>query len=178
MWPPNLVTICAWLPKLVTNVSSQFQHLVNTGLAVGFLVKWLPIMVAHTCKLDNLSSLYLADWKWLHPIVIALYTLCPVQFYFQWCVTLHWTHWGSYFEKLICPCLGSQFFKKLPQLIAIQNFQSSHLRHGESLNHNVLSHYHQTHIEHIFENIIYITRKTPNLVAKILAVKFGFVPDW
>ena len=102
--------------------------------------------------------------KWLHPIVIAFNTLCPVQFYFQWCVTLHWTHWGSYFEKLICPCLGSQFFKKLPQLVAIQNFQSSHLSHGESLNHNILSHYHQTHIEHIFENIIYITRKTPNLV--------------
>ena len=33
------------------------------------------------------------------------------------------------------------------------------------------------HIEHIFENITYIT-KTPKLVAKILATKFGFVPDW
>ena len=54
IWPPNLVTICAWLPKLVASVSSQFQHLVNTGLAVGFHVKWLPIMVAHTCKLDTI----------------------------------------------------------------------------------------------------------------------------
>ena len=29
IWPPNLVTICAWLPKLVANVSSNFHHLVN-----------------------------------------------------------------------------------------------------------------------------------------------------
>ena len=35
IWPPNLVTICAWLPRLVANVSSNFHHLVNTGLAVG-----------------------------------------------------------------------------------------------------------------------------------------------
>ena len=35
IWPPNLVTICAWLPKLVANVSSNFHLLVNTGLAVG-----------------------------------------------------------------------------------------------------------------------------------------------
>ena len=33
------------------------------------------------------------------------------------------------------------------------------------------------HIEHIFENITYITKKTPKLVAKILATKFGIVPD-
>ena len=29
-----------------------------------------------------------------------------------------------------------------------------------------------------FQSIIYITKKLPNLVAKILATKFGFVPDW
>ena len=40
-------------------VSSQFEHLVNTGLAVGFLVKWLPIMVAHTCKLDTIWVVYI-----------------------------------------------------------------------------------------------------------------------
>ena len=37
IWPPNLVTICAWLPRLVANVSSKFQHLVNTRLTVGSL---------------------------------------------------------------------------------------------------------------------------------------------
>ena len=40
------------LPNSVANISSQFHHLVNTGLAVGSLVKWLPIKVAHTCKLQ------------------------------------------------------------------------------------------------------------------------------
>ena len=33
------------LPNLVANTSSHFHHLVNTGLAVGSLVKWLPIKV-------------------------------------------------------------------------------------------------------------------------------------
>ena len=52
--PPTLVTICAWLPKLVAKVSFQFLYLVNAGLVVGSLVKWLPVMVAHTCKLDTI----------------------------------------------------------------------------------------------------------------------------
>ena len=45
-WPPTLVTICNGLPKLVANISSHNDHLVNTGLDVGSLVKWLPIKVA------------------------------------------------------------------------------------------------------------------------------------
>ena len=40
---PKLVTFGHRLPKLVDNISSQIHHLVNTGLAVGSLVKWLPI---------------------------------------------------------------------------------------------------------------------------------------
>ena len=43
---PTSVTICNGLPKLVANISSHIHHLVNTGLAVGSLVKWLPIKVA------------------------------------------------------------------------------------------------------------------------------------
>ena len=43
IWLPTLVTICNGLPKLVANISSHIDHLVNTGLAVGSLVKWLPI---------------------------------------------------------------------------------------------------------------------------------------
>ena len=70
------------------------------------------------------------------------------------------------------------FLEKLPKLVALQNFQSSYLSCGESLNHNALSHYYYRHIEHIFENITYITKKTPKLVAKILSTKFGFIPDW
>ena len=46
IWLPTLVTICNGLPKLVANISSHNDHLVNTGLAVGSLVKWLPIKVA------------------------------------------------------------------------------------------------------------------------------------
>ena len=59
IWPPDLVTICAWLPKLVANVSFNFHHLVNTGLAVGSSFKWLPITVAHTCKLDTIWVVYI-----------------------------------------------------------------------------------------------------------------------
>ena len=45
IWLPTLVTICNGLPKLVANMSSEIHHLVNTGLTVGSLVKWLPIKV-------------------------------------------------------------------------------------------------------------------------------------
>ena len=53
-WLPTLVTIWLGLPKLVANISSQFHHLVNTGLAVGSLVKWLQYKVAHACKSDTI----------------------------------------------------------------------------------------------------------------------------
>ena len=63
IWPPNLVTICAWLPNLVANVSSQFYHLVNTGLPVGSLARWPPSMVAHTCKLVTIWVVYVIQIK-------------------------------------------------------------------------------------------------------------------
>ena len=69
----NLVTICAWLPKLVANVSSNFHHLVNTGLAVGsFFQMATNNSSPHLQIRHNLSGLLFADWKWLHPIVITL----------------------------------------------------------------------------------------------------------
>ena len=46
IWLPTLVTICNGLPKLVDKISSHIDRLVNTGLDVGSLVKWLPIEVA------------------------------------------------------------------------------------------------------------------------------------
>ena len=46
IWLATLVTICNGVPKLVAQISSHIHHLVNTGLAVGSLVKWLPIKVA------------------------------------------------------------------------------------------------------------------------------------
>ena len=46
--------------ELVANVSSNFHHLVNTGLVVGYFFKLLPITVAHTCKLDTIWVVYIS----------------------------------------------------------------------------------------------------------------------
>ena len=54
----TLVTIWRRLPKLVANIRSEFHHLVNTELAVGSLVKWLSIKVAHPCKSDTIWVVY------------------------------------------------------------------------------------------------------------------------
>ena len=48
---PNLVA--KRLPKLVATISFSFQHLVNTGLDVGSLLKWLPIKVAYPSKMEK-----------------------------------------------------------------------------------------------------------------------------
>ena len=106
-----------------------------------------------------------------------------MEFYVQWCVALHQSHKGSYmyFEKLFFPAFEVNFLvEKLPQLVAIQIFQSSYISHGESLNHNILLHV--TLMFNIFYKALYtswcITKQPPKLVAKILATKFGFVPDF
>ena len=36
----------------------------------------------------NLSGLLLANWKWLHLVVITFNTLCPVELCIQWCGAL------------------------------------------------------------------------------------------
>ena len=46
------------LPKSVPNISSQFHHFVNTGLAVRSLVERLLIKVTYTCKLDTIWVVY------------------------------------------------------------------------------------------------------------------------
>ena len=102
IWPPNLVTICAWLPKLVANVSSNFHHSVYTGLAVdSFFQMATNNGSPHLQVRHNLSGLYLADWKWLHLIAITFNTLCLEKFYIQWCGALQWTRWLSYLKQLI-----------------------------------------------------------------------------
>ena len=102
---------------------------------------------------------------YISPIVIAFNTLCPVQFYIQWCVALHRKLIGGHtLKNWFVPALEVNFLKKLPQLVALKIFQSSHLSHGESPNHNILLHY--PHIEHIFENTLYIYNKKDT--------KFGF----
>ena len=52
-WLQKLVTSGHRLPKLVANINSDFHHLVNTGLVVDSLVKWLPIKVASLSKIDR-----------------------------------------------------------------------------------------------------------------------------
>ena len=39
------------------------------------------------------------------------------------------------------PALEVNFLKKLPQLVALQIFQSSYINHEESLSNNILLHY-------------------------------------
>ena len=98
IWPPNLVTICAWLPNLVANVSF------NTWLTQ--VCCWFSCQMAtnngspHLQIRHNLSGLYLPNLKWLHWIIIAFNTLCPVEFYIKWCVALHFTHWGLILWKI------------------------------------------------------------------------------
>ena len=162
-------------PNLVANISSDFHHLVNTGLAVGSLVKRLPIKVANHSKIDKFEW-FIARPLWLHPIVITFNTLCLVKFYIQWCGAIQWTRWRSYFKQLICSCLASLFSGKATKLGSPPNFpkliwwricQSQYFI-------TLLLEPYWTY----FFNITYIIKKTPKLVAKILATKFGFVPDW
>ena len=39
------------LPKLITNISFEFHHFINTALADGSLVNWIPIKVTYTSKI-------------------------------------------------------------------------------------------------------------------------------
>ena len=79
-------------------------------------------------------------------------------------------------KKWFVPALKVNFFKKLPQLVALLNFQSSYLSHGESLNHNYC-HIIIRLILNIFLKALHILQKkrTTKLVAKILTTNFGFV---
>ena len=64
-----------WKPTLVLS----FTTWLTWGLAVGSLVKSLPIKVAHTCKLDTIwvFVFLLTDCKCLHPIVITFNNTVP-----------------------------------------------------------------------------------------------------
>ena len=165
------------LPKLVANIISQFHQLFNAGLTVGSPVKWLPLKVAHTCIRHNLSGLLLTDWKWLHPIVITFNTLCLVEFYIQECGALHLTRWCSYLKQLICFCLASWFYRKATRVGSPPNFPKliSQLW-GIPQPQYVIKLLLDPHWTYFLKHFIYY-KKTTKLVAKILATKFGFVPD-
>ena len=177
IWPPNLVAICAWLPKLVANISSQFHRLVNTGLTVGSLGKWLPIKVPNTSK-TYLSGSLLADWKWLHPIVSNLNTLCLVEFYIQWCGALKWTRWCSYLKQLICSCLASYFSVKATKVGSPPHFPKLISQLWGTLQPQYfVTLFLDPYWTYLWKYYIYYKKET-KLVANILATKFGFVPDW
>ena len=135
-------------------------------------------MVAHTCKLDTISVVYISPIGNGSILLWLLLTYCA-----QWSFTSNgvWhfakLNGADMLKNYFFPAFEVNFLKKLPQLLVLQMFQSSTINHGESLSHNILLNFYLTHIEPIFQSIIYITKKTPNLVAKILATKFGFVPD-
>ena len=79
--------------------------------------------------------------NWLHPIIIQFNTLFLEEFYIQWYGALLQNRWRSYFKNWFVPALEINFLENLPQLVALWIFQSSYLSCGESLNHNILSHY-------------------------------------
>ena len=94
------------LPKLVTNISYKFHHLVNTVLAACSLVKWIPIKVTHTPKIDEIWMVYCS------PIGIgSIRLLSPWTQCTQWNLTSN--NVGHFcklvdahnLEKNICPCL-------------------------------------------------------------------------
>ena len=137
----KLVTFGHRLQKLVANISSQFYHLVNTGLAVGYLVKWLPIKVANPSKINKF------EWCIARRLQMAP-SDCNHLYHTMPCEILQPMVWGTsvkllvlILETMICSCLANNFLEKLPKLVALQVFQSSYLSCGESLNHNTLSHY-------------------------------------
>ena len=79
------------------------------------------------------------------------------------------------------PALEVNIFKKLPQLVAIQIFQSSSVMRNQWT--IIFYHVIIRLILNISFKALYISQKTPKLEAKILeakilATKFGFVPDW
>ena len=69
-----------WLPILVlsfTAWSNRARYWFSCQMATNKSSP--PLQIRH-----NLSGLLLANWNWLHPVVIAFNTLSPVEFYIQW----------------------------------------------------------------------------------------------
>ena len=86
---------------------------------------------------------------------------------------------GIIFKKIICTCLGSYFSQKATTVGSPPNFSI----HISQLCRIIEPQYFITlsldsYWTYFWKHYIYITKKTPNLVDKILATKFVFfVPD-
>ena len=141
-------------------------------LAASSLVKWIPISHPYLQNKWNLSHLLLANRNWLHLIVITFNTLCPVEFYIQWCQALHWTRWCSYLKKNNLSLPWKLIFSK-----SYRSWQPKLISQSWGIPEHILSHHYKTHIKHILKNIAYLTKKTPKLVTKILAANFSSEPE-
>ena len=129
--------------------------------------------IQHLKIKQNLSSLLLADWKWLHLIAIAFNTLFPVEFtpngikHFTELSGAHTLkHW-------FVPALEVNFLKMLPQLVTLQIFQSSYLSHG---NHWTIIFYHIIIILilNIFLKTIHILQRVTEVGSQNFGYKFWF----
>ena len=100
-----------------------------------------------------------------------------MQFYIHWCVVLHWTHWGLYFKKFLCTCLGSYFSQKATTVGRPPNFSI----HISQLCWIIEPQYFITlsldsHWTYFWKHYIY-NKKDTKFGSQNLATKFGFVPD-
>ena len=115
-WLPKLVTLGHSLPKLVANISSQFHRLVNTGLAVGSLVKWLPIKVANPSKIDKFAWFIAPRLQMAPSNCNHLWNTMP-------CEILHPMVWGTSVNSLVLILKAINLF--LPcKLIFRKSYQS------------------------------------------------------
>ena len=137
---------------------------------------------SHTCKLDTIWVVYYSPIGNGSIRLWLLLTHCA-QCSFTSIGVWHFTDLiGAYtLKSLFVPALvlGSYFSQKAtivgsPPNFSIHISQLPPYQYVKSLNHDIpLS----LDILNIFFKTLYITKKTPNLVAKILATKFGFVCD-
>ena len=99
-------------------------------------------MVAHTCKLDTIWVVYISPIGNGSIQLYLLLTYCA-QWSFASNDVWHFTKLigADTFKNWFVSALEVNFLKKLPQLVALQIFQSSYINHEESLSNNILLHY-------------------------------------
>ena len=135
---------------------------INTGLAVGPLVKWLPIKIATPAKLDTI-------W-----VVYSLFGIGSIRLELPWTHCAQWNFTSSgvgHFTELtgaynlrnkFVPALDFNYLKKLPQLVALQIFKAHFLVMG---NHWTIIFYHIIikFIMNIFFKTLHLLQKDTNV---------------
>ena len=82
-------------------------NVLTQGSLLVLVVKRLPIKVANPSKIDKFEWFIARRLKMAPSDCNHLKHICLVKFYIQWCGTLQWTHWRSYFKQWNCSCLAS-----------------------------------------------------------------------